>query len=179
MKTHLIVIALSAAVLSACSGTSYRDPDIGIESVARLDLDRYAGRWYEIARFPNRFEEDCVAVTADYALNLDGTVAVTNTCRKGGFDGPVEVAEGTARVVAPGELKVKFVDWLPFEGDYWVLYVSPGYDLAVVGNPDGATGWVLARSPRPDPELLDRGYEALRKAGYDTSRIFRVPHPPA
>lgn len=174
MKPHLLVFA---ALLSACSTSSYRDQDIEISSVETLDLSRYEGRWYEIARFPNRFEKDCVAVTADYARKPDGTIAVTNTCRKGGFDGPIEAAEGTARIAAPGQLKVKFVDWLPFDGDYWVLYVSPDYKLAVVGAPKGTTGWVLARDPQPDPELIDRGYEALRKAGYDTNLIYRTPQP--
>ena len=174
MKPYLPLFAL---LLAACSTGSYRDTDIEISSVEKLDFARYEGRWYEVARFPNRFEEDCVAVTADYAQNQDGTIAVTNTCRKMSFDGPVEVATGTARVVAPGQLKVKFVDWLPFEGDYWVLYVSPQYELAVVGAPEGTTGWVLARDPQPDPGLLDRGYEALRKAGYDTNLIYRTPQP--
>jgi len=177
MKPHSLVLLLGALLLAACAGPTYRDPDFAIDSVSRLDVGRYMGRWYEVARYPNRFEEDCVAVTAEYALNADGTVAVTNTCRKGGFDGPTEVAEGTARVTAPGQLKVKFVDWLPFEGDYWVLYVSPDYRLAVVGNPGGSTGWVLARDPHPAPGLLDRGFEALRKNGYDPSRILRTPQP--
>jgi apolipoprotein D and lipocalin family protein len=174
MKAQLLL----AALLAACGpAIPYRDQDIRIKSVESLDIARYAGRWYEIARFPNSFEKDCVAVTADYALRPDGKVSVTNTCRKNSFDGPVEVAEGTAEVVAPGQLKVKFVDWLPFAGDYWVLYVSPDYDLAVVGAPAGTTGWVLARSPNPDPELLDRGYEALRKNGYRTNEMIRTPQP--
>lgn len=161
-----------ALLLSACGGGGdYRDTDVPMESVSQLDVERYAGTWYEIARFPNSFEEDCAGVTAEYSIRDDGKITVVNTCRKGGLQGEVDRAEGVARIVAPGQLKVKFVKWLPFEGDYWVLDVSEGYDLAVVGTPSGDFGWILARSPQIDEAAKDRAREVLRADGYDVDQL--------
>ena len=92
-------LAVSALALSGCvSGGDYRDQSVPIETVASLDLNRYQGRWYEIARFPVSFEEGCVGVTADYALNPDGSVKVTNSCREGSLDAEPRIA--TARAEA-------------------------------------------------------------------------------
>ena len=132
------------------------------------------GRWYEIARFPNRFEEGCVGVTADYSLNADGSVKVVNTCRQGTLDGPVEVAEGkgTRQNDDGDRLSVGFVSWLPFaRGDYWILDLDADYQIAVIGNPGGTTGWVLARTPQISAERLQAAYDVLRRNGYDVSAM--------
>lgn len=172
----LAALALSL-LLTAC-GTVQRDQSVPIESVASLDVDRYLGRWYEIARYPNWFEKGCVGVTADYALRTDGQIAVTNTCRKGALDAVPETAEGIARIEGPGKLSVTFTPWLPFaRGDYWVLYLTPGYDVAVVGNPDGRTGWILARSPVIDATARAQAEAALRANGYRTETLETVPQP--
>lgn len=170
------VIFLAAVALPAAA--QYRDRSVAMGVVANLDLDRYAGRWFEIARFPNRFERDCVAVTADYARLPDGTISVVNSCRKFTFDGDLQVAEGSARVEGPGRLSVNFVPWLPFaRGDYWVLDVTPQYSVAVVGEPSGSTGWILARTPRISAAELERALAALRRNGYDTDALYMVPQP--
>ncbi|MHA3977675.1 lipocalin family protein [Halovulum sp. GXIMD14794] len=161
-----------ALLLSACGGGGdYRDTSVPMESVSRLDVERYSGTWYEIARFPNSFEEGCAGVTAEYAQRDDGRITVVNTCRKGGVDGEIDRAEGIARVAAPGQLKVKFVKWLPFEGDYWVLDVTEDYDLAVVGTPSGDFGWILARDPQIDDAARERALDVLRADGYDVDRL--------
>lgn len=165
----------------AGAADSYRDQSVEMEVDTSLDLTRYLGKWYEIARFPNRFETGCVGVTAEYAMRKDGRISVTNTCRKGALDGPVEQAEGVARVVAPGKLEVSFVpllSFLPFIwGDYWVLYVDEGHDLAVIGTPKGRTGWILARAPRISEAGFARALEVLRDNGYDTGALERVAQP--
>ena len=84
----------------------------------------------------------------------------------------VDVAEGSARIVAPGELKVKFVSWLPFEGDYWVLDVSEGYDLAVIGEPSGKFGWILAREAEISEEERQAALSVLDRNGYDLSGLI-------
>lgn len=147
---------------------NYRDTAVPMETVA-VDPGRYAGRWYEVARFPNGLEDGCAGATAEYGLRADGLLSVRNACVK---DGAVETVEGTARQVGPGRYKVKFIRWLPFAGDYWVLDVSPGYEVAVVGVPSGDFGWVLARTPEPGPEQRAFALGALRRAGYDTSRLI-------
>lgn len=176
MRLFTALCALAAAFgVSACTSSSYRDTSQKMAAVEDLELERYLGLWYEIARFPNRFEENCAGVTAEYGQRGDGKISVVNTCHKGSPDGPVEVAKGVAEVVDPGKLKVSFVPWLPFaKGDYWVLYVDPAYSLAVVGEPSGSTGWILARNPTVEPEKYDKGVSVLQAMGYDTSQLQRV-----
>ncbi|MGB0497346.1 MAG: lipocalin family protein [Rubricella sp.] len=161
-----ILAAILLFALAAC-GEVHRDTSVSIEPVETVDLDRYAGRWYEIARYPNWFEEGCVGVTADYALRDDSRIDVTNTCRRGTLDGEVDSAQGIARVVEGGALEVTFTPWLIFVwGDYWIIHLEPDYSLAVIGSPSGRTGWILARDPQPDPDALARGQAALEAAGY-------------
>lgn len=165
-------------VLAGCSRAEYRNTAVNMATVGQVDLTRYSGRWYEIARFPNRFEEGCFGVTADYSLNPDGSVKVVNTCRKGALSGPVEVAEGRATKARPegDRLRVGFVEWLPFAvGDYWILALDEAYQVAVIGNPAGTTGWVLARTPAISTERLEAAYAVLRANGYDVSRITLTP----
>jgi apolipoprotein D and lipocalin family protein len=152
-------------------------------TVAKVDLARYAGRWYEVARYPNRFQAQCASdVTATYALRPDGTVAVTNACRRG--DGSTDVAEGVARIVDPAtnaRLEVRFapaaLSWLPIVwGDYWVLALDPAYRYALVGEPSREYLWVLSRTPSlaaaDEAALMD----AARRAGYDPLRLVRTAH---
>lgn len=164
--------------LVAC-GTqgNYRDTAIPLQSVAALDTQSYLGKWYEIARFPNFFEEGCTGVTAEYGQRPDGRISVKNTCLKGGLDGPVEVADGSARVVGPGQLKVKFVEWLPFEGDYWVIGLPDDGQVSVVGVPSGDFGWILARTPRLDEAQREAALATLKRAGYDTSALIWTVQP--
>lgn len=178
---RLLSLALAAAVTVASAAPAaaerYRDTSQPIGVVTNLDIDRYLGRWYEIARFPVWFERNCQAVTADYALNPDGTIAVVNTCRKGSPDGPKDVAEAVGRVISPGKLEVNFVPWLPFTwGDYWVLHIDRAYSYAVVGNPGGKSGWILARSPDLSQADYEKAISVLESMGYDTSRMERVEH---
>lgn len=174
LPTYLYAVA-AALGLADPAQAGYRDSARPIDAVDTLDVGRYLGKWYEVARFPNRFEKNCEGVTAEYVLNPDETIRVVNTCHKGAPDGPKEVAEGVAEVVAPGKLKVTFVPWLPFaKGDYWVLHVDPAYSLAVVGEPSGKTGWILSRTPDVDAEQYSNAVSVLASAGYDTSKLRRV-----
>ena len=120
-----------------------------------------------------------IGVTAEYGRLEDGDISVVNTCHKGTLDGPVEQAEGVARLVAPGKLEVRFapafLGALPFVwGDYWVLDVDEDYRVAVIGDPSGKTGWILAREPQIPADEYDRALGVLRANGYDTDAIMRV-----
>ncbi len=161
------LLALAALLLLTACGTVQRDTDAPITPVAQLDVQRYLGKWYEIARYPNWFERGCVGVTAEYALRDDGQISVTNTCREDSLDGPVSVAEGVARIEGPGQLTVTFTPWLPFaRGDYWVLYLDQAYTVAVIGNPAGRTGWILARTPQISADARAAAEAAFVANGY-------------
>ena len=171
-----------ALLLAACSaGQNYRDPDAPLLAFGGFELDRYMGRWYEIARIPNRFERNCAGVVHDYALNPDGRVAVRIICRVATLAGPVETFDGRARVLdPPEEWKISFNPWVPwfFDGDYVVLSVDPDYQVAVVGDPEGQIGWILGRDHVLADDSLRAAYEVLDRNGYDLSEIILVDQPP-
>ncbi len=171
MLRFLVLTAL--LVLGGC-GERYRDRSAPMQTVAEVDLARYAGRWHEIARFPVWFQRGCTAVTADYALREDGKVDVLNACTR---DGRRDTATAVARSVDPSNarLKVRFSDIVPIEGDYWIIYLDADYRTAVVAVPSGAAGWILARDPEIAPENLDAALAALAAAGYDLSRLAMTP----
>jgi apolipoprotein D and lipocalin family protein len=147
-----------------------RDEAVPMAVVQSVDLNRYLGRWYEIARFPNRFEKGCQDVTADYGQRDDGRISVVNTCVK---DGVSEAIAGQAWVVGPGQLKVTFVPWLGSlaAGDYWVLHLESDYSMAVVGAPSGSFGWILSREPQLPPAKMQRALDVFAANGYDTAQL--------
>ncbi len=144
--------------------------------VEKVDLQRYLGVWYEIARYPNRFERDCVAATATYSLRDDGRIDVLNQCRLKTLDGKPKAARGKAWIVDPAtnaKLKVSFF-W-PFSGDYWIIDLDENYRYAVVGHPERKYLWILSRTPQMDEETYTNILERLRTQGYDPAKLIRVP----
>jgi len=136
--------------LIACAATTKHSlPPLQV--VSYVDLKKYIGTWYEIARFPNRFQEGCVRTSATYTLLQGGKIGVLNQCRKGTLDGEISSAKGKAWVVDKGtnaKLKVSFF-W-PFSGDYWIIDLGENYDYAVVGHPGRIYLWILCRKPEMD-----------------------------
>lgn len=166
MKSLLAAFVLLA--LAGCAAfPSYRDTDVGMTSMAVFDPARYAGQWYEVARFPVPFQKGCTDTRAIYGQGEDGVLTVRNTCTK---DGALSVIDGTATVVGPGRLKVR-LDGVPFAADYWVLWVDEGYRTAVVGVPSGRAGWILNRDPEIPPDRLKAARDVLEFNGYDLSRL--------
>jgi apolipoprotein D and lipocalin family protein len=152
-----------------------------LPTAAHVDLDRYAGRWYEIARIPNRFQRQCISdSSATYTRGADGTVAVVNRCRTG--DGRFDEAHGEARVVDPrtnAKLQVSFfslLGWRPIWGDYWVLALGPDYAYAVVGEPGRRYGWILSRTPTLPATTRATINRKLRKLGYAPEQFVDSPH---
>ena len=149
--------------------------------VPSVELKRYAGGWYEIARIPNRFQRQCARHTiAQYGLRPDGRLSVLNQCIK--RSGNVDQATGVAKVVDPvssARLKVSlvsFLGWRPFWGDYWVIGLDDDYRWAVVGSPDRRYGWVLSRTPRLDEASMASIRELLERQGFAWSR-FELSNP--
>lgn len=139
----------------------------------KVDLGRYLGTWYEIARYENSFQKGCFAATATYSMRPDGMIRVLNQCRHGALDGELKSVEGKAWVVDPvtnAKLKVSFF-W-PFSGDYWIIDLGEKYDYAVVGHPDRKYLWILSRTPHMDEAQYKRILEQLAaKHFYDPSRL--------
>jgi len=145
-----------------------------LEVVPFVDLQRYAGRWYEIAKYPAFFQgANCVGATAEYALRPDGNVDVVNRCYAGALDGPERSVEAVARVVDPqtnAKLKVAFFGGL-VEGDYWIIDLDPDYQWAVVGDPRRAFLWILSRTPSLDADVYAAIVARLPDKGYDPARL--------
>ncbi len=170
-----LALALSVLLgLGACAPV-WRDTGVPMRAVADLDVAAYAGRWYEIARFPVRFQEGCTATVAEYGLRDDARLSVRNACRIGAPDGPERSISGSAWVVEGGRLSVQ-LGWIPFPAPYWVLWVDEEYETAVVGVPSGIAGWILARSPEISEERLAEARSVLEAAGYDVSRLEMTVH---
>lgn len=151
-----------------------------LETVPRVELDRYLGTWYEIAAFPQRFQRGCTATTASYSLRADGQIDVVNRCRLNTPDGPEKVARGRARIVDPknqARLEVSF--FRPFWGDYWIIDLDPDYQYAVVGHPSRDYLWVLCRKPYMDEAVYQGIIERLKRQGYEVGKLVRTVHRPA
>lgn len=171
--TRLIVLLALAALAGCAPQPERRTSEAPLATVAVVDLERYLGRWYEIARYDNRFERGCDGVTAEYALRGDGLISVVNTCFRDGLDGPPDEARGRARVVdgsAGAKLKVSFFG--PFWGDYWVIELDEAeYQWSVVSEPRGRYLWILSRTPHMDPDVLDARLAKLEAMGFDTDAL--------
>ncbi|MEM7158851.1 MAG: lipocalin family protein [Myxococcota bacterium] len=166
---------------SACSKSTTEQQSLPpLETVSSVDLERYVGTWYEIASYPQRFQKDCTGTTATYAAKPNGQIDVLNRCRKGSLEGPLDEAQGRARVVdekTRAKLEVSFFG--PFWGDYWIIDLDEDYRYAVVGHPGRDYLWILSREPQLDPETTDGILERLREQHYDTSRLQWTLQPPA
>lgn len=180
----MIRCLVSAAALVLLGGCMLppvnRDAAAPLGGVASIEPQAYAGLWYEIARFPNAFEENCEGVTAEYTLRGDGRIIVRNTCREGAPGGEARVATGIARIVDPetnANLKVRF-GLSPIEGDYWVLDRADDYSWSLVGEPRGRFLWILARTPEIDPARRADLIARLQARGYNTDALYWTQQPP-
>ncbi len=191
--TGLVALATHAQTTTTVSvGTqaniSPPAPTTALPVVAPVDLQRYAGTWYEQARLPNRFQRDCTGqVSATYEVLAGGPVSVTNRCAKA--DGSTETAHGIARVVpvsgqpGAGRLEVSFaprwLSWVPMVwGDYWIMQLDADYQVALVGTPNRKYLWVLTRAPQIDPARLQTLLDYARGTGFDTAGVVRTPSAP-
>lgn len=175
MRQKLILgFASLFATLFGCAVPDKSLPPL--ETVAKVDLQRYAGAWHEIARFPHRFQKDCFRTRAVYTLREDGLIDVYNECRKSAADGPIKSVQGKARVVdeqSNAKLEVSFF-W-PFWGDYWIIDLDPDYQWAVVGHPNRKYLWILSRQETLDGEIVSGIRLRLEQQGYDLRELLVSP----
>jgi apolipoprotein D and lipocalin family protein len=175
--TRALLIAV-LALLSACMSTPSAFAPVTVPAV---DLNRYAGRWYEIARYPNRFQDGsrgiCEGTTATYSLRADGQVSVVNRCVAKTNEGQVErVANGVAYALPnSGNARLRVSFFWPFYGDYWVIGLDPDYRWAVVGSPGRDYLWILSRESVMPAGAYLQALEIARRAGFDTAKLQVSP----
>lgn len=173
---NILVIAIAA------SATVFGQKPAELKSVKSVDLDRYSGRWYEIARYPNRFQKQCVGnVTATYTKKPDGKIEVLNECLE--KDGTVESAKGEAKIgdkASNAKLKVRFapgaLSFLPFVwANYWIIDLGPDYEYAVIGEPKREYLWVLSRKPEMGDAEYQKILRTVEEKGFVPTKLQRTP----
>lgn len=143
----------------------------------KVDLKKYLGEWYEIARLPYKYERGCYNTKAVYSSNEDGSIRILNYCNKNSIDGTLEIAEGKAFVSdeeTNAKLKVQFA-W-PFKGDYWILDIGKEYEYALVGNPSRENLWILSRSPKLNGNSLKKLKNIAIREGFNINNLIFTVH---
>jgi apolipoprotein D and lipocalin family protein len=175
LSASVPILAMTAVLASAASSQT-------LEVTPSVELSRYAGKWYEIARLPNRFQNSCAGeVIADYSLLEGDQLKIVNQCRQN--NGQTTYAEGEARLAGRSgpnsKLKVRFapawLSWLPMVwGDYWIIDLAPDYSFSVVGTPDRRYLWILSRVPQLDDAIYQRIVKQMDARGFDASRLVKT-----
>lgn len=151
-------------------------PIIDTTTVSELNVERYMGTWYEIARFQHSFEKDLVGVTATYSLRDDGKIDVINSGYKHTLGGEYKEAKGKAKIPnpeEPGKLKVAF--FLFFYADYNIMELDDDYQHVLIGSSTPDYLWILSRTPQLDEATYQQLVDEAKRRGYDTSKLFKVP----
>ena len=170
-------IALLAVFLflSGCASLREGGDKPPVQPVKQVDLKRYMGTWYEISRYPNRFQASCESdVRAEYTLMSDGEVLVVNSCNEG-VGRPRKVSKGKAWVVdasSGAKLKVSFM-W-PFSGDYWIIDLGESYEYAVIATPNRNYLWVLSRDKKIDARKYVEVLQRIRSQGFDPNLLVET-----
>lgn len=148
-----------------------------LETVPYVDLERYSGKWYEIASFPQRFQRGCHSTTAEYTLSDKDYVIVENRCNKDSITGKESYIKGKAFVVKnTGNAKLKVQFFWPFRGKYWIIDLAEDYSYAVVGHPNRKYLWILSRSPHMDRDIYNNIVRRTEEKGFDVSLLKMTVH---
>lgn len=163
---QMLLLIIGTIFISGCS-----HPTVHLQTVSALDLNRYTGKWYEIARYENSFEKGCVGASADYT-SLDGSIDVVNRCYNSMGEMTGE-AKGSAKVVPDsGNAKLKVSFFWPFYGDYFVIKLADDYRYSVVGEPTRKYLWILARTTQISDSDRQAILSELPKFGYDANKLY-------
>jgi len=172
-QKDVIVASAAAAGLAGLGALAWAvTKDEPLETVSHVDLEQYLGLWYEIARFPQSFEEGCSCSVAEYSMNEDGSIRVLNSCFK---DGELHTAEGSATVTdkkTNAKLKVKF--FAPFTGKYWIIALASDYSYAMVGHPNRKYLWILARKPQMNNQVYNHLVVQAAGQSFDIRKLVKT-----
>lgn len=146
-----------------------------LETVASVDLNKYAGKWYEIASFPQRFQKGCNCTTATYTLTDKDYVIVENRCNKNSVNGKESYIKGKAFVEKnSGNAKLKVQFFWPFKGAYWIIDLDDDYTYAVVGHPNRNYLWILSRTPQIDENTYNQIIGRIQQKGFNINNLQRT-----
>lgn len=168
MKT--VALALLALLFTGCGSTTHAP----LPTVAHVDLNRYLGTWYEIARFEQSFQKGCTDVTATYSLKTNGDINVLNRCATA--TNPDKSAQGVAYATDETNSKLKVSFFRPFYGNYWIIDLDEAYTYAVIGEPKREYLWILSRTTTLPKETLEAILQKLSNLGFDTSKLLYTSH---
>lgn len=174
MKKYLFLVILFLIFLG-CNNSAKTQSQI-LKTVENIDLQKYIGTWYEIARFPHSFEKGLVGVTASYKLMKNGKVEVLNQGYKDSLTGKLKRAKGFAKVPnsnEPGRLFVYFF-W-PFGGEYLILDLDENYQHVLIGSSSRKYLWILSRTPKMDYTVYNNLVMKAESLGFDTTKLEKVP----
>jgi len=148
-----------------------------LETVSYVDLNKYAGKWYEITSFPQRFQKGCYCTTAEYTWSEKGYVIVENRCNKDSVTGKQSSIKGKAFVVKnSGNAKLKVQFFWPFTGKYWIIDLADDYTYAVVSHPNKKYLWILSRTSKMDETVYQQILSRLNEKGFDLSKLQQTIH---
>lgn len=147
-----------------------------LEVVPDVDIKKYQGQWYEIARLPARFEKKCYGSKANYTLNSDGSLTIENFCYKGSLQGELKKVQGRGVVDSESSGKLKVFFWGPFSGDYWILDIGKNYEYALVGEPSRKYLWILSRTPSLQKSTIEQLIQKAINRGFNTHQLIFTKH---
>jgi apolipoprotein D and lipocalin family protein len=147
-----------------------------LQTVPQVDVNRYMGKWYEIASYPQRFQKGCHCTTAEYALSDQGYVIVENRCNKDSCSGKQSYIKGKAFVEKnSGNAKLRVQFFWPFKAKYWIIDLADDYSYAVVSHPNKKYLWVLSRTPKLDGAVYNQIILRLKEKGFDLDKLQITP----
>jgi apolipoprotein D and lipocalin family protein len=169
---QLVLLGALALPTLACN----MEPPLDVAQ--NVDLSRFSGKWYEIARLPRTTQTDCHGTTAFYTQNSDGTLTFVNQCNVGAQAGPVKTISMSASVpdtTVPAKLALNIAG---MTGDYWILEVDSNYQYAVIGHPSRLYFWILSRAPTLDTATVQGIVSRAQSNHFEMSQLEYTPQPP-
>ncbi len=146
-----------------------------VKTVPSVDVNKYAGKWYEIASFPQRFQKGCHCTTAEYTMTDKGYLIVENRCNRGSVHGKQSYIKGKAFVQkGSGNAKLKVQFFFPFRGKYWIIDLADDYSYAVVSHPNKKYLWILSRTPKMDDAVYQKIIARLEEKGFDLTKLQKT-----
>ncbi|MCD9186587.1 MAG: lipocalin family protein [Pyrinomonadaceae bacterium] len=182
MKKALFLGILATISILAVSAFGQKKNENVLQTVPSVDLKQYSGTWYEIARYPNKFQDQCVGnTTATYTIKKENKIEVLNQCVK--ENGTVDKAKGEARIIdknTNAKLEVRFAPkFLSFIsavwGDYWIIDLDENYKYAAIGDPKREYFWILSREPKLDDATYQSILRRAETQGFNPAKVIKTP----